>query len=416
MDIVVNSDALYGKFQSISSKSDFVRLLLCSLFSTKPTLIQSNNMCDDVISAINAAKNMGAEVVKMDDENLAVCNGDKIRNNVEINCGESATLLRFLMPCANYFCKTVRFRAESSLISRPIVDFVDILSEHGLTFSNNVLPFEVSGHIQSGDYFIPGNISSQFISGLLFILPVLKGSSRIVITTPLQSEKYVDLTIKRLKDFGIVVDKRDREIFICGGQKYNSMGRYITEGDWSYAANVLSLGAVSGEVCMSGLDIDSVQPDRCIIDFFNDMGVNVQHSSEGIIVKKSRFGGIVTDLSGCPDLFPVMAVLSSCAEGKSFFYGTERLIYKESNRLYSVSSMLNGLGADISYSMNGVKVNPVEKLCGGTVHSFGDHRVVMAAAVASKLCSSNVKILGADCVKKSAPDFLKVLDSCIKGG
>ena len=176
----------------------------------------------------------------------------------------------------------------------------------------------------------------------------------------------------------------------------------------------MCVGASCGEVFVKGLDLKSVQPDKRIMDIFKDIGVDVECRKDGILVKKSVFNGIVTDLSGCPDLFPVLAALLSCAESESTFYGTKRLIYKESNRLYSVSTVLNELGANVEYSEHSVKINPVKKLKGGQVSSFNDHRVVMAATVAAKMCERDVKIMGADCVKKSALGFLEVIDSCTR--
>ncbi len=413
MDVIVTNRGVYGEFESLSSKSDFLRLLLCSLFSCEPTKIVFNNDCDDIKFGINAAKSLGITVLN-DDNGLTFYNQKNKKDYAEINCGESGALLRFLMPCANNFCKTVKFTGNSSLASRPIKGFIELLSRHGLKFSNNKLPFEVSGKLKSGDYYISGDVSSQFVSGLLFILPVLEGDSKIIVTSKLESEKYVDLTIKRLLDFGIKIIKEGKEILIPGGQNYKSAGEYKAEGDWSYAAALMCVGASCGEVFVKGLDLKSVQPDKRIMDIFKDIGVDVECRKDGILVKKSVFNGIVTDLSGCPDLFPVLAALLSCAESESTFYGTKRLIYKESNRLYSVSTVLNELGANVEYSEHSVKINPVKKLKGGQVSSFNDHRVVMAATVAAKMCERDVKIMGADCVKKSALGFLEVIDSCTR--
>ncbi len=413
MNITIFPQRIEGEFNVLSSKSDVIRILICSLFSKENINLKMNNFCDDIKFGIGAIKSLGKKVNIKDN----IINISTLYENIdyaEVDCGESGTLLRFLLPCANYFANKVRFKGKKGLTKRPIKELIELLSKHGLLFSGYELPFEVEGELKSGTYFISGNISSQYISGLLFILPLLDGNSKIIITSKLESEKYVDMTVNRLNDFGIHVKKYNNEIFIKGNQNYNPQKCYTAEGDWSYGASLLCLGAVNGDIKLSGLNMKSVQPDRCILDILSEMEADVKYNDECVRVKSNLLRGIERNLSGCPDLFPVIAATASFAEDNSIFYGINRLIYKESNRLESTSKVLEKLGANLKYDENKAIIYPNKKLYDGDIYTFNDHRIAMAASIMGLKSLTPVKIIGAECVNKSAPAFFDCFKEYIK--
>jgi 3-phosphoshikimate 1-carboxyvinyltransferase len=269
------------------------------------------------------------------------------------------------------------------------------------------MPIRLSGRLTPGEYKLPGDISSQFVSGLLFALPLLDGPSKIIITSRLESLPYVRMTLAALHDFGINISASpDYMSFeIPGGQSYRAVSDYIVEGDWSQAAFFCVMGALNGNIRIDGLKLESLQGDKAILDILKDMGAVFYSDNDGIIFEKSMLHGVEIDVSQCPDLVPAISVAASAAKGPSRIKNAARLRIKESDRLSAVHRELGALGADIEEEPDGLIIHGRPELAGGYASGSGDHRIVMALASLSAVCKQSVEIEGSESVKKSYPEF-----------
>jgi 3-phosphoshikimate 1-carboxyvinyltransferase len=277
------------------------------------------------------------------------------------------------------------------------------LSGAGCTFSGNTLPLSGTGRIRAGNFSIAGNVSSQFISGLLFVLPLLNVDSRVILTTPLESAAYVDMTIEVLRLFGIKIEKGKNEFRVTGNQAYISGGNVRAEGDWSNAAFFLCAGAMAGNVTVSGLSPHSAQGDREVINILARFGAETGECS----ARSKPLRAIEIDAAQIPDLVPALAVTASAAKGVTRIYNAGRLRIKESDRIQSTFNLLSALGADAEMTSDGLVIRGKEKLRGGVVDGAGDHRIVMAAAQASCVCETPVLVKGGEAVNKSYPSFVE---------
>ena len=262
---------------------------------------------------------------------------------------------------------------------------------------------KISGKLTSGDFSIRGDISSQYISGLLRALPILDGDSKIILTTPLVSEAYVDITLEVLKSYGVKIKKTDYGFEIKGNQKYE--GECIPEGDYSNSAFFLTLGALSEEITVDGLNLDSVQGDRKIIEILTLAGANV-HLSTVAKVKKDKLKAFTFDGENCPDLVPITSVLASFCEGVSTIKNVKRLKIKESDRIESTLATLNAFGIKGEFNGNDLIIYG-GKPKAGKVDSFNDHRIVMSAVVMATLVDGESVIYNAEAVNKSYPTFFE---------
>jgi len=282
-----------------------------------------------------------------------------------------------------------------------------IFDEKHIAYKNRMgrLPLTIEGKLMPGEYKIRGDVSSQFISGLMFALPLLNGDSRIVLTTELESRPYVDLTVDMLKRFSVHVDNFDyREFMIKGNQKYEAAD-YSIEGDFSQAAFWLAAGTLGADIGCEGMNMETLQGDKVIMEIITRMEGAVTASGDVIKAIPSKTKGIVFDASDYPDLVPVVAVLGALSEGTTKIVNAGRLRIKECDRLKAVCSELKKIGADIEENETGLRIRGKEILEGGITQSWGDHRIAMALAVASVRCREELVIQDASCVKKSYPDF-----------
>jgi 3-phosphoshikimate 1-carboxyvinyltransferase len=294
-------------------------------------------------------------------------------------------------------------------VTRPLDSYYEIFNEKGIEYSTTegVLPLKVSGKLTSGTYRVRGNISSQFITGLLYSLPLLEGNSKIEVTTKLESKGYIDLTLQVLKDFGIqIANNNYKEFSIKGPQRYHSRNYYI-EGDYSQGAFFLVAGALGSSITCSGLNKSSLQGDKIILDILTAMGCTIEENDEGIRVNHSRTKGIEIDASNCPDLVPILAVLASLSKGETRIINAKRLRIKECDRLHAITTELNKLGANIIELEDSLIISGVNVLKGGEVNSHNDHRIVMALAMAATRATGQVIINNHSAVEKSYPNFFK---------
>lgn len=321
----------------------------------------------------------------------------------ELDCRESGTTLRFLIPVAGALNtapnRTIRFTGKGRLPYRPMTEYLDVLEQGGLTLrhpSDAFLPLELSGTLQAGLYRLPGHISSQYLSGLLMALPLCEGDTRIELTTPLQSAPYVQMTLKTLHRHGIHVDEEPGAYKISGPQIYQRAVHTI-EKDFSQAAFWLTAAYAGCPVSVVGLPEKTVQGDRQIMDILDDFSK-----------EKSCY---VIDASQIPDLVPIVAVAATLTSAETRIIRAERLRFKESDRLKTTRTALWTIGADIEALEDGLLIRGKncsrreKQLTGGTVDSYGDHRIAMALSIAALFTRDGIILKRPEVVRKSYPDF-----------
>ncbi|MCT4564419.1 MAG: 3-phosphoshikimate 1-carboxyvinyltransferase [Maledivibacter sp.] len=407
---------LKGEIKIPPSKSLSHRAIICAGLSNGVSDIDNLIFSQDIKATLQGMKGLGTrieciEIESHEDTYYVTLRGNPSVKAPEsnIDCKESGSTLRFLIPFAGLVGDAVTFTGEGKLVERPLDTYYRIFDEQSIGYSNDDgrLPLRVKGVLKPGSFKVEGNISSQFITGLMFVLPLLDGDSKIIITTELESKGYVDLTIDILNQFGIKIENRDyKEFYIKGNQKYISRD-YRVEGDFSQAAFWIVAGILGNSIKCRDLRIDSLQGDRAILEIVQRMGGNLQINEAFITINGSETKGTVIDASQCPDIVPVLAVLGALSNGTTRIINAERLRIKESDRLRAIATELNKLGADVKELEDGLIIEGKENLRGGTVDSWNDHRIAMSLAIASIKCTEPVIITGSDAVKKSYPDFWK---------
>lgn len=392
MDIRINPAVLSGKIDVPPSKSISHRALIAAALADGESRIYNLLDCVDITDAtIGALTALGAEIEQCDGYTRVRGIG-KAPETADIDCHESGSTLRFIMPIAAALGSRSTFRGTANLPNRPITPYIEEFPKHGVRFIENKMPYVTEGKLRGGVYEIPGNISSQFITGFLFALSLLEEDSVIRITTKLESKPYIDLTIDAMKVFGVIVEEHGNEYRIKGGQKYKPCD-YRVEADMSQAAFFCVAKAIGADLDILGLNPDSLQGDREIIritDEFMKNGRAFDVSAENI-----------------PDLVPILTVLACFAEGTSHITDCGRLKIKECDRLEAISSELNKLGAKITAGEDSLTIIGVKELNGGECDCWTDHRIPMSLAVASQRCNSPLILRGAECVSKSYPTFFE---------
>lgn len=496
MKVKIIPGKLRGRITAMPSKSHAHRVLIAQKLAQLQGSPHNNPLFIPEFSRdITATKSCLAQ--------LDLCTAGSNPQAPLLDCGESGSTLRFLIPVAMALTDKATFAGSGKLPQRPISPLKEEMENHGCRFTMNpdislnriISDRDLSGHassvcdssghdssdsapsgcdsfgkipsdgsskqaangsdhnhaepagicritgrVQPGEYRLPGNISSQFITGLLFALPILDGDSTLHLTTKLESAGYVDLTLDVLRDFGIdiIIDTNDNGLItynIRGNQKFCEPDNLSIEGDWSNTAFWLACGALGGDITCDGLKAHSSQRDREILTVMQNLGTvvqtqtsdndmititcrppeqkisdNIQHrfTNDDTLDDTRKFNtlsGIDLNAAQIPDLVPVIASIMAAADGHSQITGAERLKIKESDRLATVCDFLNKLGADVGCLEDGLSINGKSQLAGGTVESHNDHRIAMAAAVSSCVCREPVIIENAEAVKKSYPDF-----------
>lgn len=407
MTVTVFPSRLSGVVPAIASKSVLHRLLICSALSDGETRIDNVTMSKDIAATISAAAGLGKSVTFCDGS-LYVRDG--VRSEV-INVNESGSTFRFILPVAAAVSNGAFLTVNGSdyLASRPISPLYEQLVAHGAVLSEKGrFPMRIDGKLSSGEYTLPGNISSQFISGLLFALPLCDGDSRIIIEGKLESKPYIDITVGCLKEFGISIERTEDGYFVRGGQKYVSPGVTECEGDCSNAAFFLAAGALSDNFTgVSGLKASTAQGDVAVIELLERFGAEKRDGDGCVEFRGAALNAIDIDASDIPDLVPILSLVASVASGETTIYGASRLRLKESNRLFSVSDVLSRLGASITETADGLSIVGVERLHGGRVSAHNDHRIAMTAAIASLVSDGEIVIDGFEAINKSYPDFIR---------
>ena len=406
--IKITPTSLNGKISVPPSKSLCHRAIIAAGLATDNCNIENVAFSEDILATCKAMRDIGVSVSESEDK--LTIKGNKFTSaiNNKIDCKESGSTLRFLIPIVLLTGKEFTFIGQGRLAQRPLTPYYKIFKEQNIKYSSDEgLPLTVQGRLKTGIYKVPGNVSSQFITGLLFALPLLNGDSKIVVTSELESKAYVDLTIDVLSKFSVKIENVGySEITIVGNQQYKARN-YKVEGDFSQAAFWLVAGILGEEILCDEMNINSLQGDLAIVDLIVRMGGDISIKEGKIKTKKSKTHGIIINASECPDLVPILAVLASLSEGTTKIINASRLRIKECDRLKAMATELTKLGGDVVETEDGLIIQGVEKLNGGTVDSWNDHRIAMALSVASIRCRQPVILTNSACVKKSYPKFYK---------
>lgn len=375
-DLTVTPALLRGTVTPPPSKSQSHRILIAAALGTEKSRIGNLGRSED----IDATRRCMA-ALKTPGEGLP-----------ELDCGESGSTLRFLIPVALALRGGGRFTGHGRLMERPQEPYFAIFREKGIAWEQKDGTLTVQGRLTPGDYTLPGDVSSQFVTGLLYALPLLEGDSHILLTTPLESRGYIDMTLDALEQFGVKAEYDGDCVFrVPGNQKYQARD-VVIEADWSNAAFWYAAVSLGCELDIQGLNAFSAQGDMRIVPYY---------------MKLQGSGLVDLDVSQCPDLVPPLAAMAALRAGETTrIVNAARLRIKESDRLAAVTEVLNAMGAQVEEFEDHLVICGKERLAGGvTVSGHNDHRIAMMAAIAAIRCEGPVTITGAECVKKSYPGF-----------
>lgn len=395
MDLRITPAKLSGKVVVPPSKSVAHRMIIAAALSDGISTISNLFPSVDITATMDCMKALGAKISFS--SNTAVIEG--IKNSPDkavLDCCESGSTLRFLIPVACTLGVDTEFIGRGKLPQRPITPFLDELPKHGISFelpkNGDNLPCRVSGKLTGGRFEVDGGISSQFITGLLFALSLLNEDSEIVLTSPLQSKPYVDITIGVLRDFGCEISETNTGFLVKGNQRLVPFSGAV-EGDYSQSAFFYVANSLGSTIEINGLNANSLQGDKAIVE-----------------ICKNAVGGkaFEIDCSDIPDLVPIMSVLGCFCNGKSRIINAARLRIKECDRLAAMEDCLNKIGGKVKSTADTLEIEGVGTFKGGEVGCFNDHRIAMSMAIAATRCENPLILRGAECVSKSFPNFFEV--------
>ncbi len=403
MDVSITPSVLKGDITVPPSKSVAHRMIIAASLASGESVISNVYMSKDIEATMEAMKALGAGI-RIENDGSGLCkvfiNGiTKPEKTAVLDCKESGSTLRFLIPVASALGTEAAFIGAGKLPQRPITPYLSEMTKNGAEFDyNNTMPFSVKGKLSPGEYKIAGNISSQFVTGLLLALSILDGESEIVLTSHLESRPYVDITIDCLNKFGANITETSDGFSVHGVKAFKPYSGSV-EGDYSQAAFFFAANSLGCDININGLSENSFQGDKRIVEICKNI---VYNNSE-----KDILSPFDIDCSDIPDLVPILTVLASFCKGVSHITGAARLRIKESDRLAAISKALNAVGGKVKELDDGLEITGVEYLNGGEIDCCNDHRIPMAMSVASVKCRDKLILRGAECVRKSYPDFFE---------
>ena len=414
----IQHSSLHGALRVMPSKSASHRAVLMAALCHGESVLSPLQLSNDVQATLDCMKALGLAQAQTQPlpggDGFVRCrvNGglQPVASKRErvADCGESGSTLRFLMPLALDGCGPVRLVGHGRLMERPLDVYRELFAAQGVAWRDEPGAIVLDGRLHGGDFSLRGDVSSQFITGLLLALPRLETDSRIHITTQLESRAYVELTRDMQARFGIQSAWEDAHtLFIPGNQRVKTPGEVEAEGDWSHAAFYLVAGLIGGGVTLTGLDAHSVQGDRAIVDVLRAMGGEISWQDGAITAQPSKLHGTQIDASQIPDLVPILAVAACAAQGVTRITGAARLRIKESDRLAAMAQELTRLGAQVEELPDGLIITGGKKLTGTQLQGHNDHRIVMSLCIASALCDQALTVTDAHAVGKSAPRFFE---------
>jgi len=399
-----------GQISVPPSKSLLHRAIICASLAKGKSVIRNVSFSDDIKATINAFKTLGVRINKL--ENALEVNGNgnlSFFGDEVIDCKESGSTLRFLLPIFSNN-KGIVFTGKSSLLRRPLSIYEEIFKDNKMIFENVNNKLFVKNELPANNYKVFGDVSSQFISGLLFTLPLKKENSTIRIIGNLESKKYVDMTIKVMNHFGIKIITRNNVYYIKGNQQYKPYD-YKVESDFSQLAFFAVAGIINGDVKIMNINKDSLQPDSKIIDIIKEMNGKVLKEKTSLRFIKSETTGIEIDVSQYPDIAPILSILGGLSKGITNINNGKRLRFKETDRLSAINQILNLLGVNTIINNDSYQVNGESYFLSNNFDSYNDHRMVMSIAIAALRAEGPLIINRAEAINKSYPEFFDDLQS-----
>lgn len=391
--------ALSGVVQAPPSKSYAHRWLLAAYLSGDDVCLQGVGTSQDVAATLGALTALGL-TAKAEGDTLRLGHGD-VPDRATVDCRESGSTLRFLLPVAAARGIRCTFTGAPSLLSRPITGLVDALNAHGA----DIRDLTVHGRLAAGDYYVDAGVSSQYVTGLMYALPLLDGDSRLHLVGPSVSRRYIDITRDVLTRCGIRIEDTADGYAIAGRQAFRLPARVTVEGDWSGAAFWLTAGALSAEgVTVRGLTLDSHQGDRAILDVLGAMGARIECAGDAVTVRKHMLSGTQIDVDVIPDLAQILSVAAAFCVGQTTLCHVHRLQMKESDRLGAILATLGAVGIECRHAEDNLIIEGGLPT-GSTIAGGNDHRTVMSAAILAAYCTGESDISDAEAVAKSYPAF-----------
>ncbi len=407
MNVRITPHPINGTVNIPPSKSAAHRNLICAALAKGESKISPYCTSVDIKATAAALRALGAEI--NDTENGYTAKMGETPKTAEIDFYESGSTARFLMPVAAALGIDATMVGRGRLPERPMKVLCDLLREHGVTVSADNLPITMSGKMTSGVFTLPGNISSQYITGIMLAAPLMEGETVIRLTTPLQSVGYIDMTISTMARYGVTVEPTENGWVIPAGQSYKSCDT-VTEGDWSTAAFFMSAAAIGGDVKIKGLDFASAQGDMAALDVFAAFGAEITIEDNVLHIKKGDLRGITVNAADIPDMVPAIAATAAFAKGETVIQNAERLRIKESDRIKTTVAALRALGVDAVERDDGMIIRG-GNASGGNIDGANDHRIVMAFSVAAAYAQGESVISDAEASSKSYPEFFSSFNS-----
>lgn len=410
MEITIEPSLLEGTLRVPSSKSMTHREIIAAALAEGKTEVTGVTWSEDIEATVRILSLLGASIEKKKDKEgltLSIKGGlTKQEGILNADAGESGSTLRFLIPLGLVSGNHVVYKGHGRLSERPLTPYYRMFEQKSIAYkTEGGLPLDVEGTLSGGLYELPGNVSSQFFTGLLFALPLAEKDSILKSTTPLESKSYVDMTLDTLVRHGIRISEKEEGIYeIPGGQHYQN-GSFAVEGDYSQAAFWLTAALSGGHITLTGLSEGSLQGDKAILSILKDMGGVIRKTEKGIEAKTGTLHGTVVDAENVPDLVPALAALASVSEGRTEIIHAGRVRLKECDRLHAMAEELSKLGAEVEEKPDGLVIIGKPFLLGGRVSSWDDHRIAMALASITPRLTGPLTIEGAESVKKSYPRF-----------
>ncbi len=397
MEQYITPRLLRGTVTVPPSKSQAHRAVIAACLSGGISQIQNLYFSQDIRATVSAMMALGATATETENSLTIQGSYPNPTEDALIDCCESGSTLRFLIPIALLSGKTVSFTGRGRLLSRPLDPYFTLFEKMGIRTIKTEQKLTFSGKLSGGNYALPGNVSSQFVTGLLFALPLCEEDSRLTLTTTAESVGYIQMTLDILAAFGIKIEQENYQNYLIpGGQRYTPCNLTI-EGDYSQAAFFLCANALGSDICVEGLNPHSSQGDKAILDIIASFG--------------SPLTATTIDASQIPDLVPVLAVLATQATGETKIINAARLRMKESDRLATTCDMLTRFGAKVEETEDSLIIRGKIPLKGAAIETFNDHRIAMAAAIAATVAEGETCILGAECVAKSYGNFWQDYES-----
>lgn len=403
MNMKITPHRLCGSVRIPPSKSAAHRNLICAALSKGESVISPFCTSVDIKATAAALRALGAEITEC--EIGYKTKMGETPEKAEIDFFESGSTARFLMPIAAALGIDATMTGRGRLPERPMKVLCDLLREHGVEVSADNLPITISGKMTAGVFALPGNISSQYITGIMLAAPLMEGETEIILTTPLQSVGYIDMTISTMARFGITVETTEKGWRIPAGQSYKPCDT-VTEGDWSTAAFFMSAAAIGGDIRISGLDFASRQGDMAALDVFAAFGADITLEDNVLHIKKGDLRGITVNAADIPDMVPAIAATAAFASGKTVIKNAERLRIKESDRIKTTVAALHALGVEAAETADGMEIYGGGTK-GGKVDGANDHRIVMAFSVAAAYAEGESVVTDAEASSKSYPEFFE---------